>query len=111
MTTTEPGSSAKMALFAKLTTHPGRREDLIAAFDDMFAQVASEPGTELYTLHRDLGEEDAVWMYELYTDAGAATAHGQSEAMRRATGEWGELLAAPPEIVFAAPVRAKGLAL
>jgi quinol monooxygenase YgiN len=104
-------ATEKMVIVAKLTAKGGRRDDLVAAFGEMFTQVESEGGTEVYVLHEDLADADVLWVYELYTDGDAATAHGQSEVMGRAMTEWGDLLGAAPEINMATPVQAKGLAI
>ncbi|CAN5641582.1 hypothetical protein BH20ACT2_BH20ACT2_14790 [soil metagenome] len=101
----------KMAVFAKLTAKPGGRDAMLSALELMFERVATEPGTEVYALHADLADDDVCWFYELYTDGDAATAHGSSDAMKRAMTDWGDLLAGRPEITLVAPTRAKGLDL
>lgn len=102
---------SKMAIIAKLTAKEGKRDDLLAALGQLFDAVEDEPGTEVYAVHHDLGDENSVWFYELYTDAEAATVHGKSEAMKAAGGAFAELLDGRPELTFLGPVQAKGVAL
>lgn len=104
-------ASEKMTVFAKLTAQPGGRAALAEAIDAMFDQVETEDGCEIYSLHEDLADADVLWFFELYTDGEALAEHGRSEAMGRAMTEWGGLLAAAPDIVLAAPARAKGLTI
>jgi quinol monooxygenase YgiN len=101
---------AKPALIVKITAADGRREDLLAELTKMLPQAESEPGTELYILHEDLGEANVVWFYELYTDQDALGAHSGSDAMAELMGSLGgDLVGAPPELNFVNPVGAKGV--
>lgn len=100
---------SKVAIFAKLTAQPGRREEVARILGSMFEAVEREAGTEVYSMHASVSEPDELWFYELYTDADAATAHGSSDAMKAVGAQLAELLAAPPEIVMTSPLRAAGL--
>ena len=99
----------KVALVARMTAAPGKRDELVEAFGALYEAVAGEEGTEVYALHLDAGDEDVVWFYELYRDMGALTAHGTSDAMKAMGPQFGSLLAGQPELTFLTPVRAKGL--
>ncbi len=101
---------AKVSLFAKFTAKEGKADELIAAFDDMFAQVETEPGTELYVLNRSGSDSNVFYFYELYTDGDALGAHGSSEAMAKAMGSFGALMA-DTEMVIGEPLKAKGVSL
>lgn len=100
---------SKVSIFAKLVAAPGKRDEVRAELAKMFPTVADEPGTEVYVLHDDLGDENALWMYELYTDDDALGAHSSSEAMGALFGAIGDLLGEPPLLVMARPVEAEGL--
>ena len=99
----------KVALVAKMTAAPGKRDELVEAFGALFDAVAGEDGTEVYALHLDAGDEDVVWFYELYRDMESLTAHGTSDAMKAMGAAFGSLLGGAPELSFLTPVRAKGL--
>ena len=100
----------KVSVFARFVAKEDRADELVAAFDDLFAQVEKEPGTEVYVLNRSGKDPNEFFFYELYTDADALGAHGTSEVMGKAMEQLKELLASS-ELVFGAPVRAKGVAL
>ena len=101
----------KVAVLAKLTAAPGKRDELVAAFGPMFEAVAGEEKTEIYALHLDAGDDDVAWFYELYTDQEGFNAHGTSEAMKTIGGSLGGLLAGRPELIFLTPVQAEGISL
>lgn len=100
---------SKIAIIVKLTARPGHRDSVLEALDPMFDQVEQEPGTEVYTMHVDEGDADVVWFYELYADADAAGAHGAGDVLAAVGAALGDHLAQRPEIVYATPVRGKGL--
>lgn len=99
---------SKVSMLARLVAQDGKGDELVAAFEDLFRQVESEPGTELYVLNRSSSEPDVFWFYELYADGDALAAHAGSEAMQKAATVFGPLLA-QSELVMGAPVRAKGI--
>ena len=101
----------KSAVIAKLTAQEGKRSDLVDALKTLVTAVESEPGTEVYALHTDAGNDEVVWFYELYTDQEALTAHGGSDTMKAIGPTLGGLLAGRPELTFLSPVAAKGLSL
>jgi quinol monooxygenase YgiN len=102
---------AKPSMFVKLTAQPGKRPELIAAFDTMLEAVAEEPGTEVYTVHLDNADENSVWIFEAYADDEALAAHSGSDAMKRLMGELGSVLGDTPMILAATTVHGgKGLA-
>lgn len=99
---------SKVSMLARLVAQDGKGDELVAAFEDLFRQVESESGTELYVLNRSSSEPDVFWFYELYADGDALAAHAGSEAMQKAATVFGPLLA-QSELVMGAPVRAKGI--
>jgi quinol monooxygenase YgiN len=103
---------SKPALIAKITAADGKRDELIAACQKMIDYVTtSEPGTEVYVLHKDAKNENVVWYYELYADGDALATHGGSEMMAAFGKEITPLLGGRTEITRLTPVAGKGLAL
>ena len=102
---------SKIAVLAKLTAQPGKRDEIIAAFEPMMKAVADEPGTELYAFHTANDDPDVVGFYELYSDGDALAKHGGSEAMKAAGGRLAGLVAGRPELIMLTPVSAKGLSV
>jgi autoinducer 2-degrading protein len=101
---------AKVSMLAKLRTHDGKGDELIAAFQSLFEAVDGEPGTEVYVMNRSKEDPNVFWFYELYADGGALGTHGSSEAMKKAAPAFGALIA-DSELIMGEPVQAKGIAL
>jgi len=102
---------AKTSIIAKITFQSGKRDEAVEAFGPMFKAVNDEAGTEVYVLCLDNADEDVLWVYELYADAGALAAHNGSEAMAAMFGALGGLVAGAPEINTLTPALAKGVAI
>ncbi len=103
---------SKPALLAKLTVKEGQREALLSVIADLgMKNVSGEPGTEIYAAHKDKGDENVVWFYEVYSDDDALTAHGTSDAMKAFGNEIKDFIAGRPELIFLEPVAAKGITL
>jgi quinol monooxygenase YgiN len=99
---------SKVSMLAKLKTHKGKGDELIAAFATIFDQVDKEPGTEIYALNRAKDDPDVFWFYELYTDLDALGTHGSSDVMATAASAFGPLIA-ESELILGEPVQAKGV--
>ncbi len=52
-----------------------------------------------------------MWVYELYTDSDAMTAHSSSPTMAELMGALGDLLGDVPELVACTPHMAEGVDL
>lgn len=102
---------AKTGLIARLPTQPGRRDEVIATFDAMLTQVAGEHGTEHYIVSKDSGDENLLWVWELYSDDEAMAAHSSSDAMKALLKTMGVLLDDGVGLHVVKPVRAKGAVL
>src|SRR4051812_30296737 len=89
-----------LAVFAKLTAHPGRRTELLVALEPLIrCAIDEEPGTEIYAVHLDTEQGDAVWFYEIFGDTDALDAHASNETRLSDVGaKVGELLAGPVEL-------------
>ena len=90
--------SSTISVIAKITAQPGKRADVVAGMATMLTHAASEPGTVVYTLLEDQADDDAIWVYEEYTDKAALDAHSSSDAMKALGGSIGPFLAGRPEI-------------
>jgi quinol monooxygenase YgiN len=99
---------SKIAALAKLTTVDGKRDEAIAAFAPMFDHVReNEAGTLVYALHKDQGDPNVLWFYELYDGQESLTAHSSSETMKSLKLKG--LLAGRPELTLLDPAVAKGI--
>ena len=100
---------SKISVFVKLTAKPGKRDEMVAAFEAVRPLIDAEEGTEMYTVHLDQTDADVVWMLELYRDQAAFDAHGSGEALATIFGSLGGLVGAPPELNMSTPVPGKGI--
>lgn len=100
---------AKLAVIAKITALPGKRADVVDALRPVVTATGDEPGTLLYSMHTDKGEDDVVWFYELYADEAALATHGGSEAMKQAGGQLRDKVAGRPELHMLDIVDGKGI--
>jgi quinol monooxygenase YgiN len=92
------------SLFVKMVFQDGKRDEGVATLETMLPQVATEPGTLVYSFHLDSGDENTVWIFELYTDGDALGVHGGSDAIKAMFGKIGGLFAEPPTMIITTPV-------
>jgi quinol monooxygenase YgiN len=92
---------ARVVIFTRLTAHPGRRDDLVAALEELGAATRDESGSEIFVTHPARDEPDVVLGYEVFADDDALAAHRASEHVAAIGPKLQELLVAPPEISYA----------
>jgi len=71
---------ARRVMIATMKAQPGKRDELIAAFAQMYPVVAGEPGTQAYNLI-EADDPDTLYFYEQYADQAAMDAHMASEGL------------------------------
>ena len=54
------------ALFGKLTTHPGRRDEFLDLFLPSARRMDKAPGCRMYLVFKDAADPDAVWVSEIW---------------------------------------------
>jgi len=99
---------SKITVIARIPCQEGKRDEVVAAFGDYFAQVEAEDGTLVYAVSTDTADETTVWVYELYTGGDALQAHSGSDAFKDLGAKLGGLLGGAPELRICTPVHAKG---
>ena len=100
---------AQVAVIAKITALPGKRDEVVDVLRDVVSGTESEPGTLVYAMNVDKADDDVIWFYELYTDEAALGVHGGGEVMKAAGGKLRDKAAGRPEIRVLELVQAKGL--
>ena len=100
---------SKTSLIVKMKTHPGKRDEALAALMAVMPSAEAEDGTEVYSFHTEKFDPDVLWVFELYTDDAALDVHGNSPAVAELFGALGDLLAEPPMMAMATMEAAKGL--
>lgn len=102
---------SKIAVIAKLSAAPGKRDELVSVLQELVEGVASEEGTLVYGLHTSNTDDTSVYFYELYSDQAAQDAHGKSPTMAAVGPKLAGLLGGMPELTQLTPVGGKGLPL
>jgi quinol monooxygenase YgiN len=100
---------SKVAMIAKITTQPGKRDEAVGVLQKLVDAAGDEPGTITYVLHTEPANPEAIWFYELYQDADALKAHSSSSAMGEVFGPLGPLLDGAPELISLVPQVGKNL--
>ncbi|MFV2090536.1 MAG: putative quinol monooxygenase [Pseudomonadales bacterium] len=86
-----------LAVIAKLNVAAGKEADFEKVMLNLVEQVrANEPGNELYTLCKD--QDGNYIVMELYKDADALAAHGQSDHFKASGADFKGLMAGAPEV-------------
>lgn len=99
----------KVAVVATLKAKPGMRDRLASALGTAIETANGEAGTELYILHTNPADENALLMYELYTDNDSFMAHVSSDAFKALGVSLADLIDGRPELTVLAPLSGKGL--
>ena len=99
---------SKVVAIVKMPAAPGKGKELAAAMDFALENVKAESGTRYYIIHAEAGNDDVLWMYEMYTDQDALTVHMGSEAFKALGPSIMPFLAGRPELIFVTPIGGKG---
>lgn len=100
---------SKTAMIGTLTAQEGKADEMEAVLASMVDAAHDEPGTEVYAYFR--GPDDTFHFFALMTDEASMQGHGQSPAMQAAMEAFMPLMAAPPAMTPARPIKAIGLDL
>jgi quinol monooxygenase YgiN len=87
-----------------LRARPGRRDDVVALLRNYANTLDGEPGTELFAVAVDPGDDDAIWLWEEFTDSEAVAGHFRHDFFRALQLEMADLLAEPAAARPLAPV-------
>ena len=80
---------SKVVAIVKLAAAPGKGKELAAAMDFALENVKAESGTRYYILHAEVGNEDSLWLYEMYDSQADMDAHLGSEWFKQLGGKMG----------------------
>ena len=95
----------RRALLVRLTCEAGRRPALLEMLNTYADGLIEEPGTELFVVSLDPDDETIVWLYEMFKDEDAETAHRASSGFATMMQAMPPLLGAPPAILRMEPLR------
>lgn len=95
----------RTGLLVRLPSAPGRRPALLEVLNRYTDGLSEEPGTELFIVHLDPDDENIVWLYEVFRDDEAQTAHRSADGFARLMSDLPDLLSGPPGILRLDPLR------
>lgn len=87
----------------QLTVRDGKRDELLRVLANYVKTLDGEPGTTLFTAAADPNDDDLVWVWEEFADAGAVRDHFQHDFFRALQLELADLLASPVAVRPLAP--------
>jgi quinol monooxygenase YgiN len=90
-------------VLATLVSPAGRRDDTLAALQDLQRAAAEEPGTSLFMINEHRDEPGTFSVFERYESDEAVQAHRFSPAMAAFRGALADL-GIRPALAFLAPV-------
>lgn len=94
-------------LIGKMTTVPGRRDELLAI---LLEEVGAMPGCLSYIVARDPADPDAIWITEVWDSQASHTASLNIPAVQQAIARARPLIAGFGDSVVTEPVGGHGLA-
>lgn len=100
----------KLTVLYRMVAKPGRGDDVVAAYDGLFAAFDEEPGTEHYILSRSVDDPDVLWCSELFSSRAAFDEHRATALAGPFVSELKELLLST-ESIISTPVKATGVEL
>ena len=106
MAATPDGPSEKFACLVRVRAHPGRGDELVKSYAPVFAQVAAEKATELFTLNRSVDDPDEFFCFEIFSSRADFDAH-RAHALGGETLDALNAATAERSFVWGIPVRSK----
>ena len=100
---------SQVCLIAKLPAAEGKGAELAEAFKAAFEHVNKEDGTRYYILHADAANADVLYVYEMYENQDAATAHMTADWFAPFGKSLAPFMGGRPEMTFLTPIVGKGL--
>ena len=98
-------------LCGKIVATPGQGGALAAHLLDAAAALSDVPGCHLYLVSRDTGDDDAVWVIEVWDDAEAHRASLELDAVQQLISHARPIIASMGERFELEPLGGKGLSL
>jgi quinol monooxygenase YgiN len=87
----------------QLTAQDGKRDELLRVLANYVNTLDGEPGTTLFAVAADPGDDDLVWVWEEFADADAVRDHFQHDFFHALQLELADMLAAPIAVRPLAP--------
>jgi quinol monooxygenase YgiN len=97
------------ALINKLTTKPGKRDEVIKVMLEAGKPFQDNPACILYLVYEDVKDPNIIWVEDLWTSKEEHTAALAQPEIRPFVAQAIPLLEGMPEQIEVAPVGGKGL--
>jgi quinol monooxygenase YgiN len=97
--------SGRISMLVRLTAQDGMRPALLEVLNSYTDQLAGEPGTEVFIVSIDPDDVNNVWLYEIFKDDDAQTAHRSSQGFATLMHSMPSLLDGSPAILRMDPLR------
>ena len=101
---------ARHGLVGKMVAHPGQRDALVELLLEAAALVADAPGCEVWIVHKDPDDKDAIWVTEVWRDQADHAASLRMTGVPEIIGRARPLIASMGERFTLEPIGGKGLA-
>ena len=89
-----------MIVVAKIKAAPGKEAEMEKALLEIIPKVKEEPGTLIYTLHRNQNDPAVFLFYEKYKDMDALVAHSSTPHFKALFKTIQPLMERTPEILM-----------
>lgn len=89
----------EVVVVATITPREGKADEVEAALREAVREVHTEPGCQLYALHRRPRQDAGFVMIEKWDSAHALDAHSKGQALTALTQRLDGLLTEPPAVV------------
>ncbi|MYT33458.1 MULTISPECIES: antibiotic biosynthesis monooxygenase [unclassified Streptomyces] len=99
----------KVGLYVKFRTQAGHRDSLVKILLEAAGLMAGASGCELYMVNTVPGEDDVVWVTEIWRSAADHEVSLSVPGVRELIGQAMPLLAGPPERIDVRPAGGAGL--
>ena len=105
-TNTKTETKPMYGIIGKMLAHPGKRDELI---EILLAGTQNMPGCKSYIVSKDLADENALWINEVWDSKESHTASLQLQSVQSAIAKGKPLIAGFGERFETEPVGGHGL--
>jgi quinol monooxygenase YgiN len=103
-------NTEKISVLLRFKAAKGKKQDLVNHLTQTAKLLTTnEEGTEIFTISTTPIDEEAVYVYEVYTSKEAKELHETGEAYNKARAVTNELVDGPPQVIPLFPQGGKGL--
>lgn len=93
-------NSEKVSVLLRFKAQKGKKQDLVNHLTATAKLLATnEEGTEIFTISTTPIDEEAVYVYEVYSSAAAKALHETGDAYNKARAMTNEFVDGPPQVV------------